>query len=436
MKPKTVLLIVIIAALFSLLHVFLSDEHNLTLLQQNYQIFGFSISALKTLAISAFIAALMPSLYFSYKMMPLYKHVREQEQNQRHIQRSHEDLDRAIDDYRHGAPSKALAQLEAIEHPRAGLWRGKALMTLGRPEQAMVPLREAFDQDHSVEAGYLLAECLRLMKESPEQPLRELIANSPKQARNAYLQLIEHLDMQADWATCIELIKQMESHKMAAPEGALTAYRYEWVNAQPDLTPKRKIEHYQKVLKESPNFVPANLALGDMYQLTGAVEKAFRVYEQAFGKTRNTVFLERLEHFYIEQGHPEDAIQVYRQLLAKTGDLLIKYQLGQLYYKLEMLDESYDLLNPLRAQFGGLPGFLYSLAEIESRRRRDGEALSDLKTIVQQGGMDNENYQCTQCQTRYKSWQARCNSCRQWDKLRLSAALIERETNPSAPIYY
>jgi lipopolysaccharide biosynthesis regulator YciM len=295
---------------------------------------------------------------------------------------------------------------------------------------------EAAYETESAEAAYLLADARTKLDDSPEPILRELIRKSPSKAHEAYQRLMAFADHRRQWQMCLDLAAEMKAVGIAYDAQKLLGYRYEWIQAQPDLPPKKCIERYQQILKDAPDFAPASLALADTYMMVQAEEKAFRVYEHAFEQTRNPIFLDRIERYYLEQGRPEDAIQIYRQLLVSMGGPLIKFQLGKLYYKLEMLDDSLEILEPLRGHLGHLPGYLLCLADIKARRNRHDEATEDLKSLIQHRGDQGEDFVCDHCSAHYPEWQARCDQCSRWDRIRLEASLVKTEPVSTSPLYF
>jgi len=436
MKFKTVALIVVLAIIFTLFVAFFNNAENRQVLNESFTLLGYQLSVIKCIALIAVISAVLPSLYFSVKWAKLSRHASSAARDKGSLSADQQTARLAREQYDHGRNEDALDTCGDLDLPDALLLRGRILVESGRPGEAEAYLNKCFNEHANPLAGYLLAQALIGQDKSPVEILRALIVGSAGPARRAWSMLLDHYDRSGMWNECIGIIKEMIAADPDGPQPNLSTYRYEWVASQEDLPARKAIEHYQQILKESPGLVPVNLALGETYLSSGAVEKAFDIFERAFEKTGNPVFLDRLEDYYLEQGRPEDAIQIYRQLLIRKGSPLIKFQLGKLYHKLEMLDESLEMLEPLRTVLGHIPGYLLILAELEARRERYDGAMADLLKLVRNQGYDGENFVCTFCDTPHTNWQARCDQCRQWDTINLEVALVHHEALPTAPLYY
>ena len=436
MKPKTVLIILAVTLIVLIPYLFIRESQNQDLLMNQFIYLGYEFSVLQGFVLTLIVSVLAPSLYFTAIYMRLLK-------RNRALQKAGDDSGSERDTRReaavllaHGMAQQALDKVSGQEEPEAQLLAARANLALGNEEAAAPLLAKAFEEGGSDEAGYLLAECYRGTGTAEVDILMRLTARSPDKARRAYLMLMETYERNANWKGALDLVADMRNKGMDAPEHKVPAYRYELVRAQAaEQPPKKTIEGYQHILKEAPHFVPANLALGETYLVSGAMEKAFRVFEQAFESTGNPAFLDRLERFYLDQDRPEDAIQIYRQLLVKHDTPLIRYKLGKLYYQLEMLDESLEQLEPLAKQ-QDLPPVLVMLAEIKARRFRAEEALEDMLRFAREQQTLSGEYVCENCETRHAGWSARCEHCGYWDRITHLAARVKTELPAQAPLYY
>ena len=436
MKLKTALLLVASIVVIWVLYAFFNHEINSGIFASNFFFLGYSFSVLYSFLVAMMLAAVVPSLYFSIIYHRLLNERKHLEKGRSQSLQSRRNYEKARDLFHHGALDLVPETLGNDETPDGLLLKAKALRGSGDREGAVKLLRQCLKQEAPAEAAYLLVRLLEEVEQPNLDVLRGLVEGDPEHAVKAYGLLLDHYDRRGQWSACLETLQRMKDSGVPLPEGREAAYRYEWIRSRDNWPNKRIIEGYQQVLKEAPHFVPANLALGDTYMAEGSVEKAFRIYEQAFAQTRNPVFLDRLENFYLELGRPENAIQVYRELLVKLGGPLIKFQLGKLYFKLEMLDESLGVLEPLKGALGHIPGYLFYLAEIKARRDRMDEALGDLKQLVRQRGFEGQDFKCVRCETEYTAWQSRCEKCRRWDTITLEAGLVSAEAVSTAPLYY
>ncbi len=415
MKFKTIALLGCMAAFFTSFAVFVHSDHNQALLLHRFELFNYTFTVVETLATVMVGAAFATGLYFSTRMVDLLRDERQFDRI-RVEDRPDQDIQRAADFVIHGLPGRALEALADKVEPRSCYWRGRALQALGRNSEAALALKLAgFER---ADAGYLLADVLAAEGQSPEDALRQLIDSYPGEALNAYLLCLELLERQRRWEACLELAQQMERNGLPVPLGRILAYRYEGALLHGAADAKIMVERLQQILKDAPDFVPANLALGEAYMRMDAVEKAFRVYEQAFEKTGNAVFLDRLEDYYLDQGSPEDVIEVYRLLLSQKPNPTIQFKLGKLFFKLDMLDESREALSPLLPAFSRNAKFLWLMAEIEARSEHTVTSLDYLRDLVALTYDPNRDYQCAHCARAHASWQARCHDCGVWGLIR------------------
>ena len=437
MKPRTVLILLAITLIVLVPYLFIRESQNQDLLMQQFVYLGYPISVLQGLVLTLIVSILAPSLTFTRIYMRLLGQNRALKKSDDQTGGQRQARQDAAVLLAHGMAQQALELVQDQNDAEAQLLAARANLALGNDEAATPLLAKAFEEGGLDEAGYLLAQCYQGTGNAEADILMRLVARAPDKARRAYLMLMTTYEKAANWKGALDLAADMRNKGMDVPEKKILAYRYEWVRAQTDdLTPKKTIEGYQQILKEAPHFVPANLGLGEAYLANGAMEKAFRVFEQAFETTGNPAFLDRLERFYLDQSRPEDAIQIYRQLLVKHDTPLIHYKLGKLYYHLEMLDEALEQLAPLTG-LSGLPAVLVMLAEIKSRRFRAEEALDDLLRLAREQDVICGEYVCDNCETTHAGWSARCEHCGNWDRITHAAARVNKSEVPAqAPLYF
>jgi len=436
MKPKTAVLIVLIALAVLAPIRFIMYDHNQEILHLEFVFLGYAFSVAKALATCMILAAVAPSLYFSYKYTRIVKRARSAEKEQKSTGAVQSRTAQASDRFLHGDYAGALVLAEEGSDVGDRILTARIHMAMDEETRAQTLLERVFEETGNVQAGYLLADILLSKKQSPLDVLRTLIKNHADQALTARRMLLNYYDEKGAWTECISLAQELTGLGVETHPKVMAGYRYEQIRQQEDLPNKKVVEQYQRILKECPDFVPASLGLGDTYMLMGLLEKAFGAYEHAFKQTHNPVFLDRLEQFYLEQGHPEDAIQIYRELLVRLGGPLVKFQLGKLYYKLEMTDEALDILEPLQYELGDIPGYLFYLSELRARRRRMPEALGALAKLIRVSGFNGEDFVCSHCKTPYKGWESRCGACKQWDTITLEAGLVDKDPIPLTPIRY
>lgn len=187
-------------------------------------------------------------------------------------------------------------------------------------------------------------------------------------------------------------------------------------------------EVFSSLLRESPDFVPARIMLGEALLLQGREEEAIDQWREGFDRTRRPVFLRRIEDYFIDQERPERAIEWLRHLSAtEEVSLLPRFFLGRLYYRLEMHDEAYKVLAPLADRLAAAPTYHYLLGRIHERRGEVARAAERYQAAARALGVHNAEYVCDRCGRRYEDWRDRCEGCGRWGTVELA---VEEEQPP------
>lgn len=432
MRPKTALLIVLVALLILTPYFFIREVQNQELLLADFQVLGFQIKVLHTFALVTALALIMPSLYFTRLYLNLMR-------DKRGLVRAGKDAAtamprEALDLIDHGRLDEAL---ELVGEPHDGRTRfiaAQAYLAKNEIATATGLLETAFSEDDHIRAGYLLAKTKQAQGQDPSATLQRMVDAYPKQAESAYRQLLEAHVRAERWTDCLALAEIMEEHGFPPDQDRRTAWRYASIVADENLSHKKRIESLQEVIRAQPDFVPANLALGEAYLLAGQVDKAVRLFEQGFESDGNPVYLEVLEAYFLDQGKPEDAIQTYRKLVSRQDAPMAQYKLGLLYYRLEMLDEALEMLEPLHGLFNKLHAYLVTIADIKRRRGRPDEALADL--IVATEDHAEDHYLCANCDCEQETWVPRCPDCGAWGQVTHPGTRLTPTDIAVRPMYY
>jgi len=404
MKPKTVLLILIVALVITLPYLFIREPGNQEILLQEFTFLGWSVPVSRGLLIALALAAILPAGWFSVVILRLSRRLRKLERAQKSDKPSTMAEGSAL--LAHGRPQDAVTLIGEEDKPGITLLKGRALLASGEREAAQVVLRKAFEEQGSISAGYLLAE---IGGQPDTAVLEEIIARDPTRAARAYHILLEQAEREGRWQEALELVQTLDQKGLPIDRDHARHIRVIAVQNNLELSTRKKIEGFQKVIKEDPDHVAANLYLGEVYAADGAEEKAFRLWERAFESSENPVFLDRIVAALLDQGRPEDAIQVYRRMTARHDTPMLYYQLARLLFRLEILDEALEILEPRKASLGHLPGYGIMTAEIKSRRGRTDEAYADLSEIVAE--IPSGPYHCGACGENDEAWRPRCRSC-------------------------
>jgi lipopolysaccharide biosynthesis regulator YciM len=183
-----------------------------------------------------------------------------------------------------------------------------------------------------------------------------------------------------------------------------------------DLERARKV--FRGVIKLDKDFVPAYLGLGEVYLEEGKPKEAGQLWEKSYKLTSSVLLLHRLEDLYLKQGAPGSAIEIYKQAVTwKPQDTILKFFLGKLYYRLEMIDEAFDILTTVDWGDREYPDVHKLLGNIYLRRGSLGLAASEFKKALRFRKQVIVPYFCSNCHHRTTDWAGRCPNCGKWNTL-------------------
>jgi tetratricopeptide (TPR) repeat protein len=173
---------------------------------------------------------------------------------------------------------------------------------------------------------------------------------------------------------------------------------------------------FRSAIKLDKDFVPAYLGLGEVYLEEGKVPDAAELWEKAYKMTSSALLLLRLEDLYLRQGEPGKAIEIYKQTVNwKPQDSGLKFFLGKLYYRLEMVDEAFDILSTVDWGDRDFPDVHKLLGNIYLRRGSLGLAASEFKKALGFRKQIIIPYTCSNCDLRTTDWSGRCPNCGKWN---------------------
>ncbi len=190
--------------------------------------------------------------------------------------------------------------------------------------------------------------------------------------------------------------------------------------------PARKA--FKSAIKMNKHFLPAYVSLGEVYVKEGRIAPAMTFFEKGYEITQNLILLHRLEELCLELGQPDRILQAYQKALSKNPtSMALKFYLGKLYYRLEMVDEASDLLYEIEGQVHHFPDLHKILGNLYLRRgefRQAAEAFRkglDLKTAVV------VPYYCSLCDYQTTRWSGRCAKCGQWNSYETTPLITDKE---------
>lgn len=224
------------------------------------------------------------------------------------------------------------------------------------------------------------------------------------------------------WEELIETQARLLSNPLGTQEleiehRKLIGYKYELGRSfleAGDLEKAKKV--FRGVIKLDKDFVPAYLGLGEVYLEEGKQKEAGQLWEKSYKLTSSVLMLHRLEDLYLKQGEPGSAIEIYKQAVTwKPQDTILKFFLGKLYYRLEMIDEAFDILTTVDWGDREYPDVHKLLGNIYLRRGSLGLAAAEFKKALRFRKQVIVPYFCSNCQHRTTDWSGRCPNCGKWN---------------------
>ena len=175
-------------------------------------------------------------------------------------------------------------------------------------------------------------------------------------------------------------------------------------------------EIFAGILATAPDFKPAHIMLGESLAASGDPVAALSVWLQAWQITGSPVFLQRIEDHFIEREEPIEAIETLHGIISEAdNDLLPRLFLGKLYARLEMHDEALRILGGIRDRVHESPTLLYLMGRLHERRGEKTQAGQAFRSSLELLRLAADPFRCTSCSASYSQWQARCDSCGEWD---------------------
>ncbi|HEX9860647.1 MAG TPA: tetratricopeptide repeat protein, partial [Nitrospirota bacterium] len=202
-----------------------------------------------------------------------------------------------------------------------------------------------------------------------------------------------------------------------AEQDRLTGLRYETGKSlleEGNLEKAKRL--FSALVKSEPGFVPAYLGLGEVLLEEGENGEAGKLWEDAFRNTGSIIFLHRLEDLYLKLGTPSRIINIYKDaLLRKPSDVELNFFLGKLYYRLEMVDDAFDVLTSIDASTKRMPDLHKLLGNLFYRRGKCESAVHEYKRALSFSDQLIVPYRCDNCEYFTTEWSGRCPKCGKWN---------------------
>jgi lipopolysaccharide biosynthesis regulator YciM len=185
--------------------------------------------------------------------------------------------------------------------------------------------------------------------------------------------------------------------------------------------------YFKGAIKISKDFLPAYIGLGETHLREGKAEMAVALWEKAYRITRNIILLHKLEDLYLEMGNPGRIIQFYRQIVEEDPqNLIVRFYLGKLYYRLEMVDHAFDVLAEVDAHTDHFPDLQKILGNLFLRRGDLEKAIETFKKGLNLKKRVLVPYYCPHCDYHTIEWSGRCVRCGRWNTYEATPIITDR----------
>lgn len=214
-----------------------------------------------------------------------------------------------------------------------------------------------------------------------------------------------------------KILKLVPEYKRAEEEKRLVGYTYEYgrVNLESgDIEQAEKI--FSSLVKNYPEFVPAYLGMTEVILSKEGVEEAIDFLQKSYDTLKSKLLLIRLEDLLISIGDPKRLIQFYLKAInEKPDDVELKFLLGRLYYRLEMIDDAIETLSSIDPAICSTPKLHCIKGYLYLRRNQIPKAVSEFKELCPESKVSNLSYLCKECHSTFEEWTGRCPVCGTWN---------------------
>ncbi len=308
------------------------------------------------------------------------------------------------------------------DDPNAYLKLAEIYQKGGKIKKAIETLEMARDlKKDQLEILFMEAKIYKMAEDYPgaTRTFKEIIRLNPKN-RESLKELRDIYIEGKEWEEALSLQKRIV--KMS-PKGEVDqekklhqGLQYESAKRMAETGKEgRGIKEVKEILRENSSFIPAQVLLGELLRKAGKMKDAIRVWQKGFEKSREIIFLNKLEDLYLSEEHPRGIINIYLDAIEKNPDnIVIPFFFARLCLRLEMIDEALEKLKDMEVNLSDHPSYHYLLAEVYSHRGDYEQAAGEYREGLKLEGGTYVPYRCTSCEKEIKKWLPLCPECGQW----------------------
>ncbi len=302
----------------------------------------------------------------------------------------------------------------------------------GNPAEGLVQLRKARELDP--QSREVLFKTAALQEEQGQDEgaiatYRELVSferDNRKALRSLRDLYIKHLR----WKEALEAQRLIfkagpDTTRLAEEKEKLLYLRYEVARlALSEGTIDLAKSELKDLIRQAPEFTPAWVSLGDVLAAQGRDDEAIKNWQDGYLAQGKSIFLSRLEEFYMTREDPSSLLSFYRAiLLERSYDLMARLFYGKLCLRLEMVEEALDQFQAIEGSGLETRQVHLLMAETHRRRQRLTDAIVEYQKALGIGQRLTLNYVCEACHSTAPGWDSRCQACGRWG----TVSLVDRQ---------
>jgi lipopolysaccharide biosynthesis regulator YciM len=229
------------------------------------------------------------------------------------------------------------------------------------------------------------------------------------------------LERGGQWDDLVYLQKAILKHEHSEKDKKresqnLIGYKYEYGRHSLENNQLEKAKKaFKTVLRLEKDFLPAILGLAEVMLIEGDSEEAVNLLEKSYENTHSTILLARLEDLLINLGEPSRLIRIYKNSISKKpNNPVTKFFLGKLFYRLEMVDDAFEILTGIDTAGVLYPELHQVLGNLYMRKNQCEKAVQEFKKAVDVKLSLRLPYCCKQCGNTADEWSGRCPGCKHW----------------------
>ncbi len=191
----------------------------------------------------------------------------------------------------------------------------------------------------------------------------------------------------------------------------------------------------REIVKEDRDFIPAQVALGDVLQRQGEPDDAGQIWHRAYQATANPVFLERLESLHLSMANPKRILKLYLEFLKeRPEDTALRFFYSRLLVRLEMIDEALEQLREMELSGIYFPELSILMGQAFHRRGDSGRAIESYEKALDSQKLRSPAYLCSACGQAEPEWTGFCRGCHSWGTFTVSLPEAT-QVLPAIPFY-